>query len=111
MALEYKKEFFDRNYTVREAYSRAWGYARKYKFRIFVGIVCGMLTAGTLVPLFQVIQPALQQASANELEAEIAAEAAPAAGETAAGEATPKNEQRLTPMERKVAKAAKLPGF
>ena len=111
MALEYKKEFFDRNYTVREAYSRAWGYARKYKFRIFVGIVCGMLTAGTLVPLFQVIQPALQQASANELEAEIAAEAAPAAGETAAGEAAPKNEQRLTPMERKVAKATKLPGW
>ena len=111
MALEYKKEFFDRNYTVREAYSRAWGYARKYKFRIFVGIVCGMLTAGTLVPLFQVIQPALQQASANEREAEIAAEAAPAAGETAAGETAPKNEQRLTPMERKVAKAAKLPGW
>ena len=70
-----------------------------------------MLTAGTLVPLFQVIQPALQQASANELEAEIAAETAPAAGETAAGEATPKNEQRLTPMERKVAKATKLPGW
>ncbi|MBQ3290634.1 MAG: ABC transporter ATP-binding protein [Kiritimatiellae bacterium] len=110
MALEYKKEFFDRNYTVREAYSRAWGYARKYKFRIFVGIVCGMLTAGTLVPLFQVIQPALQQASANELEAEIAAETAPAA-ETAADETAPKNKQQLTPMERKVAKAAKLPGW
>ena len=102
MALEYKKEFFDRNYTVREAYSRAWGYARKYKFRIFVGIVCGMLTAGTLVPLFQVIQPALQQASANEREAEVATEAAAAA---------PQGERRLTPMERKVAKAATLPSW
>ena len=111
MALEYKKEFFDRNYTVREAYSRAWGYARKYKFRIFVGIVCGMLTAGTLVPLFQVIQPALQQASANEREAEIAAETAATETTAAAGETAPKKEQRLTPMERKVAKAAKLPGW
>ena len=69
MGLDYKKEFFDRNYSAREAYSRAWGYARKYKFRIFVGIICGILTAGTLVPLFQVIQPAMQQASANEHDA------------------------------------------
>ena len=36
MNFEYKKEFFDRTYTAREAYGRVWGYARKYKFRIFV---------------------------------------------------------------------------
>ena len=66
MNFEYKKEFFDRTYTAREAYGRVWGYARKYKFRIFVGILCGMLTAGTLVPLFQVIQPALEKVSENE---------------------------------------------
>ena len=66
MNFEYKREFFDRTYTAREAYGRVWGYARKYKFRIFVGILCGMLTAGTLVPLFQVIQPALEKVSQNE---------------------------------------------
>ena len=66
MSFEYKKEFFDRTYTAREAYGRVWVYARKYKFRIFVGIVCGMLTAGTLVPLFQVIQPAMAKVSENE---------------------------------------------
>lgn len=101
--IEYKKEFFDREYTTREAYARVWKYARRYKSRIFIGIFCGMLTAGTLVPLFQVIQPALQKVSQNEhvekLKAEWAeetavpevqvAEAAPATAPETASEATP----------------------
>ena len=66
MNIDYKKEFFDREYTAKEAYGRVWRYARKYRFRIVVGLVCGMLTAGTLLPLFQVIQPTLEKVSANE---------------------------------------------
>lgn len=72
--VEYRKEFFDREYTMKEAYARVWGYARKYKFRIFVGILCGMLTAGTLVPIFQVIQPTLEKVSQNEKVAALKAE-------------------------------------
>ena len=53
----YKQEFFDREYSAKEAYSRLWGFTRKYRFRIYLGVLCGMLTAGTLLPLFQVIQP------------------------------------------------------
>ena len=64
--MEYRKEFFDREYTAKEAYGRAWQYARKYRFRIVTGIVCGVLTAGTLLPLFQAIQPTLAKVSANE---------------------------------------------
>jgi subfamily B ATP-binding cassette protein MsbA len=66
MSIDYKKEFFDRDYTAREAYGRVWKYARRYRFRILVGIVCGMLTAGTLLPLFQVIQPTLEKVGSNE---------------------------------------------
>lgn len=55
------REFFDRDYSKREAYARAWKFIRPYKFRIFVGIFCGMLTAGTLVPLFQIVQPAISR--------------------------------------------------
>ena len=66
MAMDYKKEFFDREYTAWEAYSRVWKYARRYKFRIFVGLVSGMLTAGTMLPMLQVIQPALEKVSQNE---------------------------------------------
>ena len=66
MSIDYKKEFFDRTYTVREAYGRLWRYARKYRLRLVVGIVLSMLTAGTLVPLFQVVQPALEKVSQNE---------------------------------------------
>ena len=69
MGIEYKREFFDRDYTIRETYVRVWRYARKYRLRLLAGIVTGMLTAGTLVPLFQVIQPALEKVSANEVEA------------------------------------------
>ena len=35
-----KKEFFDREYSAKEAYARLWRYASKYKVRLVVGIVC-----------------------------------------------------------------------
>ncbi|MBE6396186.1 MAG: ABC transporter ATP-binding protein [Lentisphaerae bacterium] len=69
---EYKKEFFDREYSAKEAYGRVWGYARKYRARIFLGILCGMLTAGTFLPLFQVIQPTLEKVSENEARMAVA---------------------------------------
>ena len=47
MGIEYKKEFFDRDYTIGETYGRVWKYARRYRLRIIIGIVTGMLTAGT----------------------------------------------------------------
>ena len=66
MSVDYKKEFFDRDYSAKEAYGRVWDYAKKYRLRIFLGIICGMLTAGTFLPLFQVIQPTLEKVSENE---------------------------------------------
>jgi len=68
--IEYKKEFFDRSYAVGEAYRRVWKYARRYWFRLFVGIACGMLTAGTLVPFFQIVQPALQHVESHDSDME-----------------------------------------
>jgi len=65
-AVKYRKEFFDREYTAREAYARLWPYARRYILRLVVGIVCGMLTAGTLLPIFTVVQPALEKVSRTE---------------------------------------------
>ena len=56
---EYQREFFDRDYGAREAYGRVWSYARRYRLRLLTGVVCGMLTAGTLLPLYQIIQPVL----------------------------------------------------
>ena len=69
MGIEYKKEFFDREYSLGETYGRVWKYARRYWLRIFIGIVTGMLTAGTLLPIFQVVQPAVERVSANEAAA------------------------------------------
>ena len=68
MSTKYKKEFFDRTYTAREAYGRLWQYAKRYRVRLAIGVCCSMLTAGTLVPMFQVIQPTLEKVSANERE-------------------------------------------
>ena len=68
--VKYRKEFFDRDYTVREAYRRVWKYARKYKFRLFVGIVCGMVTATALVPFFQIVQPVLQHVQSHDSQVE-----------------------------------------
>jgi subfamily B ATP-binding cassette protein MsbA len=54
-------EFFDREYTAREAYGRLYQYARKYRGRLLVGLLAGLVTAGSWVPIFQVIQPVLRQ--------------------------------------------------
>ena len=64
----YRQEFFDREYTAKEAYARLWQFARKYKFRLAMGVLCGMLTAGTLVPMFGMIQPALAKVERRESE-------------------------------------------
>lgn len=57
--VSHRAEFFDRDYPALEAYSRLWSYARKYWVRLVLGVVCGVLTAGTLVPMFSMIQPVL----------------------------------------------------
>ena len=116
MGTEYKKEFFDRDYTMREAYARVWPYARKYKLRIFVGLVCGMLTAGTLVPLFQVIQPTLERVSRNErieaLKAEIADEERDEAVRAEAGRQPAVAESQVPKgLARELEAKSKLPGW
>ena len=107
MAVQYQKEFFDRTYTLREAYGRVWKYARRYKFRLIVGVVCGMLTAGTLVPFFQIVQPTLQHVESHDSakafeRADALAEGGAAAGEKMASR--PKNS-----FERQIERNSKLP--
>ncbi|MBR2938590.1 MAG: ABC transporter ATP-binding protein [Kiritimatiellae bacterium] len=116
MAIEYKREFFDREYTLREAYGRVWSYARRYRFRLVVGIVAGMLTAGTLVPLFQVIQPTLQNVSRNEVKNALGEEGLKELGELreARQSESPKSEASgdiRSKLERKMEQAASLPGW
>ena len=112
MSFEYKKEFFDRTYTAREAYGRVWVYARKYKFRIFVGIVCGMLTAGTLVPLFQVIQPAMAKVSENErLHERLESLEGLETNAVVRTSQTAKRQTYQTSFERELEKKSKLPSW
>lgn len=101
--IEYRKEFFDKEYSAKECYGRYWRYAKKYRLRIIVGIVCGLLTATTLVPFYQVIQPTLTQvqSSENASKTDIAGAESAAAVQAPAPAATAPNE----------AKGAKLPGW
>ena len=73
MKVNYRQEFFDREYTAKEAYARLWAFARKYKFRLAMGVVCGVLTAGTLVPMFAMIQPTLAKVETRQASAAVAA--------------------------------------
>ena len=117
MSVEYKKEFFDREYTAREAYGRLWSYVRKYGFRFAVGIVCGILTAGTLVPIFTVVQPALEKVSRTErlnFMNELAAEGGE--GEKAAAHAEAEATARAKAVhknvyERQMEEASKMPSW
>ena len=108
MTIKYKKEFFDKTYTVREAYSRVWKYARRYKLRLFIGVVCGMLTAGTLVPFFQIVQPTLQHVESHDAEAGRGTGSAEAGREekSSSGKERPGNV-----FEKQIAKNSKLPSW
>ena len=102
MAIKYKKEFFDRDYTMREAYGRVWKYARRYKFRLILGVVCGMLTAGTLVPFFQIVQPTLQHVESHDA---VVAESAKTESQEVKS-AKPRNV-----FEKQIQKNSKLPSW
>ena len=81
MQKSYRVEFFDREYTAREAYGRIWKYACRYKIRLFMGVLCGILTAGTLVPMYGMIQPALAKVEQRQARA-VAERNGEAGGET-----------------------------
>jgi ABC-type multidrug transport system fused ATPase/permease subunit len=95
---KYRKEFFDREYKVLEAYIRVWKYIRKYKFRLLVGLFLGMATAGTLLPFYQMIQPAVVQVSSHSSAEPVVQSAADTA-------------PKKTKLERKMADAAKIPDW
>ena len=103
MAVQYKKEFFDKTYTVREAYARVWKYARRYKFRLLIGVVCGMLTAGTLVPFFQIVQPTLQHVESHDAKISSSTEL----------DSTPVNSKSKATnvFEKQIQKNSKLPSW
>ena len=52
---------YDKEYTAKEAYGRLFHYAKKYRTRLIIGLLAGSITAGSWVPIFQVIQPILKQ--------------------------------------------------
>lgn len=114
----YQQEFFDREYSAREVYGRLWAYARRYRLRIVLGLICGVLTAGTLLPLYQVIQPSLKGVLQNEQEAPrveqvepAAAAATSAALPTADAKPTDKARHRGNKFERELEKASELPSW
>ena len=118
-SVTYKREFFDREYSAKEAYGRLWGFTRKYRFRIYLGILCGMLTAGTLLPLFQVIQPALDKVGSVEQGAAAKMEAPHTGGSRACATvesampaaAASKAEKKVLKEYGKLKKVAEMIGF
>ena len=112
--IKYRKEFFDREYPAWDAYRRVWRYARRYKLRLIVGVITGMLTAGTLVPFFQIVQPALQHVESHDAVVEkVEVAAKPAVDEKAAektsGSASAK--KRKNAFDKEIERNSKLPSW
>ncbi|HPW75642.1 MAG TPA: ABC transporter ATP-binding protein [Kiritimatiellia bacterium] len=51
---------FDKEYSFAEAYGRLYRYARKYRFRLLAGLLAGSVTAGSMLPIYQVVQPVIR---------------------------------------------------
>ena len=101
MAKEYRAEFFDREYTIREVAPRVWRYMRPYAWRLALGLFCGLVVAGVLVPFYQTIQPAVAAAGGEEV-----ARVSEEPGATAPAPKESKNK-----LDKKIAKAARLPSW
>jgi len=109
----YQREFFDREYSAGEVYGRLWRYARRYRLRIVLGLVCGILTAGTLLPLYQVVQPSLSGVLANEKASKVELEGRDGEGAVATqrGEVSKAKKSHQNKFEKEMAKASELPGW
>ena len=98
-----------------QSYLRLLKFAAPYWKRLTFGILCGMLTAGTLLPLFQVIQPALDKvgtAAAPVAETASGREAPlPAAGAATAPAKASKEERKILKEYGKLKKLAKKLGL
>ncbi len=64
------REWFDKEYTAKEAYGRLWRYARRYRHLLIVGILAGMVVGGAWLPIFKTVQPALLYMSGSAATAE-----------------------------------------
>lgn len=98
---EYRAEFFDREYPFKKAYKRALSYAKPYRARIIIGLICGLLNAGALIPFYQILQPAVATASGGEV----------VKAEVVKVEETSAQAPKKTKLEKQVQKAAKLPSW
>ncbi len=110
----YVREFFDRDYTAKEAYARVWRYARRYKARLIFGVVCGMLTAGTLLPLYQAIQPTLAKVESRPAPAArqaVETSTPDGDGQSETAQTATKGEKKLEKEYRKAQKLAEKMGF
>ena len=101
---EYRKEFFDREYKAREVCPRLWKLVGRYRARVFVGVFCGLISAGALMPFYQMIQPVAA-------EVPMTSEACSPEGGGAAAEVQAPKGTPPSAVERKMAKAAKAPGW
>ena len=64
------QEWFDKEFTAGYVYGRLFRQARKYRWALAMGIVSGMLLGGTLLPIYQVLQPAIMHMQSGGLGAD-----------------------------------------
>ena len=61
------QEWFDKDFTAKQVYGRLFKQAGKYRWALAMGILSGMILGGTLVPIYQVLQPAIMQMQSGGL--------------------------------------------
>jgi subfamily B ATP-binding cassette protein MsbA len=96
-----EQEWFDKEYTAKEVYSRLWSFARRYKTLIFTGAILGMITGGAWAPIFSFIKPMIDgmQDATTQVEVVAApAEKPPIA--TIESPTTPSGTQATTPTKK-----------
>jgi ATP-binding cassette, subfamily B, bacterial MsbA len=55
------QEWFDKEFTAREVYGRFGKQSRKYAWSLTIGLISGALVGGSMIPIYQIVKPALLQ--------------------------------------------------
>jgi subfamily B ATP-binding cassette protein MsbA len=56
-----RQEWFDKEFSARDVYIRLFKRTKPYKWALLLGLLSGMIFGGSLIPVFQLLQPAIIQ--------------------------------------------------
>jgi subfamily B ATP-binding cassette protein MsbA len=97
-----RQEWFDKEYSGREVYASLFKRTKPYRWALFLGLLSGIVFGGSLIPVFQLLQPAIVQMQLPQRPSDGGAQSKP----SEVAEPLPEKTTRVAEMPRGEKKSA-----